>query len=172
MVGAGNVFVVENGGPQSEYRLQIATELGADDVVNDADPNERINSILKLSHGRGADLVIECTGVPQAVAEGLDMMRRGGVYLEMGNFVDAGQVTISPHQHILMKEAHIIGVSGWPWQASNRVLTLLKRHLGTIPFSKIVTHTFTIEEAERAIETAMKENAVKVVIGPEPKGVS
>jgi L-iditol 2-dehydrogenase len=167
MFGAGRIIVVESASSQSEYRCEIARELGADCVVNDPESRERIEKVLSLSHRRGADLVVECAGVPQAVTEGLDMLRKGGTFLEMGNFVDVGTVDINPNQHILMKEARILGISGWPWQASSRVLALMRRYLHIIPIQRIVTHTFTIDEAETAIKTAMEENAVKVVITPQ-----
>lgn len=34
--------------------------------------------------GGGADHVIECTGAPEAVGEGLRIARRGGSYLVVG----------------------------------------------------------------------------------------
>ncbi|MGK5638255.1 MFS transporter [Streptomyces sp. URMC 126] len=46
----------------------------------------------------GADLVIECAGVPDAVAQGLTLARRGGSYLVIGQYTDAGDTRLNPHQ--------------------------------------------------------------------------
>ena len=44
----------------------------------------------------GADLVIECAGVPDAVAQGLTLARRGGSYLVIGQYTDAGDTWLNP----------------------------------------------------------------------------
>ena len=49
-----------------------------------------------LTHGRGADMVIECAGVPQVFTEGLEMFRISGMLVEAGNFSDLGEVSLSP----------------------------------------------------------------------------
>src|ERR1700687_503432 len=77
MLGAGNIIAVD----LSDYRLQFAKRLGADHVLNASSTTlaDRLDFVRGLTHGRGADLVIETAGVPQAVPEGLDMMRLGGM---------------------------------------------------------------------------------------------
>jgi threonine dehydrogenase-like Zn-dependent dehydrogenase len=68
--------------------------------------------IKELTGGRGADMVIECAGVPQAVPEALEMLRVGGLLVEAGNFSDLGEVPISPHRHLCAKNVRILGVGG------------------------------------------------------------
>src|SRR5947208_6501433 len=84
MLGAGTIVAVD----LSDYRLDFAKRLGADQVINAADTTqpERLAFVRGLTHGRGADVVIECAGVPQAVPEGLDMLRLGGLLVEAGIF--------------------------------------------------------------------------------------
>src|SRR4030088_3295474 len=90
MLGAGNIIALD----LSDYRLQFAKRLGADQVLNVSHTSlaDRLEFVRGLTHGRGADLVIETAGVPQAVPEGLDMMRLGGLLVEAGNFSDLGEV--------------------------------------------------------------------------------
>jgi threonine dehydrogenase-like Zn-dependent dehydrogenase len=73
---------------------------------------ERLELVGGLTHGRGADVVIECAGVPQAVPEALDLLRLGGRLIEAGNFSDLGEVAISPHRYLCAKSARILGVGG------------------------------------------------------------
>src|SRR5215831_19123344 len=75
-------------------------------------PAQRLEIVRELSHGRGADMVIECAGVPQAIPEALDMLRLGGLLVEAGNFSDLGEVPISPHRQLCAKSVRILGVGG------------------------------------------------------------
>ena len=85
-----------------------------------------------LTEGIGADVVVECTGDPNVISEGLDMLRIGGTYLVEGAFVEDQDTRISPSRQILAKNARIIGVSGMPHPAYGRVLKMMdayqKRH--------------------------------------------
>ena len=42
--------------------------------------------------GFGADLVMDCSGHPSAGPEGIELLRDGGTYVEMGQFTDAGSI--------------------------------------------------------------------------------
>src|SRR5580692_8121278 len=93
MLGAGTIIAVD----KSEYRLNFAKRLGADAVINAGSTSkaERLQVVKDLTHGRGADMVIECAGVPEAVPEALEMLRVGGLLVEAGNFSDLGEVPLS-----------------------------------------------------------------------------
>src|SRR3984893_10302146 len=84
MLGAGMIIAVD----KSEYRLNFARRLGADFAVNvgSMSQEERMRMVKDLTHGRGADMVIECAGVPEAVPEALETLRVGGLLVEAGNF--------------------------------------------------------------------------------------
>ncbi len=49
-----------------DYRLKIAAELGVDYVVRAAD-GEVVSKVLEITKGKGADVVIEATGSPDAI---------------------------------------------------------------------------------------------------------
>ncbi|NLG29127.1 MAG: alcohol dehydrogenase catalytic domain-containing protein, partial [Chloroflexi bacterium] len=98
MLGAGMLIATDI----SDYRLGLATEFGADCTLNvtQSSPQERIDQVRSLTHGRGADVVVECVGRAEVVVEGLEMLRKGGSYIEAGNFVETGDITLSPHRHL------------------------------------------------------------------------
>jgi (R,R)-butanediol dehydrogenase / meso-butanediol dehydrogenase / diacetyl reductase len=64
-------------------RLETARQLGAAHVVDarDGDPAARVQ---ELSGGRGVDVAIEATGVPESIANALAATRRGGRVLQVG----------------------------------------------------------------------------------------
>jgi len=84
MLGAGTIIAMD----LSDYRLNFAKRLGADHAVNvgNTSKEERLQFVKDLTGGRGADMVIECAGVPEAVPEALGMLRIGGLLIEAGNF--------------------------------------------------------------------------------------
>lgn len=157
--GAGKIFVI--GAPAG--RLELAQEFGADETIDisQVPPAGRIERVLALTHGRGADLILECTGVPAAVAEGIDMVRINGRYLIAGHYGDAGAVSLNPH--VLNKKQ--VTING-AWSAANkhflRALTLLRK----LPVEKLVTHYFPLAEINEALIVAEKQEALKAVIRP------
>src|SRR2546427_8447249 len=135
MLGAGTIVAVD----LSDYRLDFAKRLGADQVINAATTTqpERLAFVRSLTHGRGADVVIECAGVPQAVPEGLDLLRLGGLLVEAGNFLDLGGIGLNPHRHFCAKRARILCVGGeepGAYGTSMREMGHYKRHYSLCEF--------------------------------------
>ena len=165
MTGAEEIIIV--GAPES--RLELAKKVCADHTVNinkTTDPNERLREIMTLTENRGADLVAECAGVPEAVTQGLDMLRIGGTLIVAGNYIDMGSTPVNPQRQILSKNARIIGVSGQTASSYEGSLRLIKKFSRTIPIETLVTQKFSIEEAERALLTAISMESMEVVIAP------
>jgi L-iditol 2-dehydrogenase len=160
--GAGKVIVV--GGPTA--RLELVHALGADAVIDifTMRAPERVARVLELTGGRGADVVLEATGVPAAVAEGLEMVRINGRYCIAGHYGDAGTVPLNPHL-INRKQVTITGA----WSADNthflRGLTLLRK-LSRETLDKLVQPRYPLEQINEALIATEKQDTVKVVITP------
>jgi L-iditol 2-dehydrogenase len=141
--GAFKTIVI--GAPAS--RLALAKEFGADLTINIEevpDAGERIAQVLKETPGGyGADVVFECAGVPTAVPEGIDMLRRGGTYVVAGHFTDVGEVSINPFTHLNNKHIDLVGV--WGGNLPNFVRAKPILESGKYPFDKMVSHTLPLE---------------------------
>jgi threonine dehydrogenase-like Zn-dependent dehydrogenase len=164
MLGAGTIIAVD----LSEFRLNFAKRLGADQVVNTGQTSkaERLQIIRDLTHGRGADMVIECAGVPQAVPEGLEMLRVGGLLVEAGNFSDLGEIPISPHRHLCAKNARILSVGGEEPAAHGPSMRQMLRYMKHYPLREFVTHRFALRDVEAAVQKSMAPESMKVVLEP------
>ena len=163
MLGASRIIAID----KSEYRLKLARDLCVDEIINIRnleEPNERIKRVFELTDNLGADLVIECTGAPHILSEGLDMLRLGGTYLVEGAFVEDVGTQVSVSRQIVAKNARIIGVAGMPFQAYSRVLKMMTSYKHSIPFAKAVTHQFGIHQAEQALQKSIAEDSMKVVV--------
>ncbi len=60
-------------------QLDRAARMGADELVLNHDGADAVSAVKKLTHGRGADVVIEAVGLPDLWQLGVHMLRRGGV---------------------------------------------------------------------------------------------
>ncbi len=164
MLGAGNIIAVD----LSDYRLQFAKRLGADHELNVAKTTlaDRLDFVRALTQGRGADMVIETAGVPQAVPEGLELLRLGGLLLEAGNFSDLGEVPISPFRHLCSKSVRILGVGGEEPASYGPSMRQMARYAHHYPLREFVSHRFPLREVEAAVQKAIGPDSMKVAMEP------
>src|SRR3984893_15362815 len=164
MLGAGTIIAMD----LSDFRLNFATRLGADHTVNAGKTTkaERLKFVKELTHGRGADMVVECAGVPQAVPESLEMLRISGLLVEAGNFSDLGEIAISPHRHICAKNARILGVAGEEPAAYGPSMRQMARYMKHYPLREFVTHRYKLSEVETAVKKSVEPESMKVVLEP------
>lgn len=164
MMGAGHIIVTD----LSDYRLALARDFGADHTLNVARTTveERIAFVRGLTGGRGTDIVAECAGVPSTLVEGLEMLRKGGVFIEAGNFVDTGEVSLNPHRHLCAKNVRLIGMTNHPFTGYTPSMELMQRYADVFPFETFVTHEYPLVQAEHALLKSMEPDCMKVVIVP------
>ncbi len=160
-VAGANVIIVD----ELEHRIKIAKQMGIKNAVNEnqMQPHERIAAVKELTEGQGADIIVECTGELSAVNEGIDMLRRGGRYVEMGHFADVGSSKIKPYS-ICRNDIEIIGSVIAPPPQFKKALYVMKNY--DFPFDKLITHKFSLEQTQEAIENAEKRNGMKTIIKP------
>lgn len=149
----------------SDYKLNMAKDFGATHTLNVTGTTieERVEFVEQITKGRGADLVIECVGRPQMFADSLKYVRKGGMVLEPGNFVDAGDISISPHI-ICAKNIRIIGQSSLVYTAFTPAMDMMINFHNRIPFEKMVSHHYGLEQTEEAILKSMAPDSMKVAI--------
>ena len=165
-MGAGRVIVV---GAPEEPRLALCRRFGAEATVNldeHRTPEARIAAVRDIVGGFGADLVMDCSGHPSAGPEGIEMLRDGGTYVEMGQFTDAGSIETNWHR-ICTKDINVLG--SWAFTANDIPLgiAMLDRARDRYPWYEMQTlFPFTERGVSEAIESAMAMRAVKATIVP------
>jgi threonine dehydrogenase-like Zn-dependent dehydrogenase len=165
-MGAGRVFVV---GAPEQPRLEVCRSFGADGTVCIDDFGSsagRIEAVRELVGGFGADIVVDCSGHPSAGPEGLEMLRDGGTYVEMGQFTDAGSIETNWHR-ICSKDVTIVG--SWAFTANDIPLAIemLERAAARYPWSQLQTSfPFSEEGIQDAIQAATAMRCVKATIRP------
>jgi len=165
MLGADQIIMTDT----SQFRLDIAKKFGADLTLCLADTteDERVELVRQRTGGRGADVVVECAGEPEAFPEGLRMVRKAGTYLIVGNFVDVGRdVVLKPHV-ICAKNVRILGMSNHSISGYGPTMRMAQRYQDLYPFEELITHRFPLEDAQKAIELSMDYSCtMKIVIDP------
>jgi threonine dehydrogenase-like Zn-dependent dehydrogenase len=165
LAGALAVFVV--GAPRA--RLEAALRLGADDVldvIETTDPAARARWVRERTSDRGADVVIEASGNPAAVPEGLEMLRDAGRYVVVGQYTDAGDAVLNPHRHINRKHASILGCWGYEFTHLHRALAMMGRHNDRFRWSSLITREYALADAGRALEDMETLSVVKAILRP------
>ena len=163
MLGAGKIIATD----LSDYKLELARAFGADYTlnVNKTTAEERLDFVHEHTHGLGADLVVECVGRPHVVSEGISMLRKAGMYLETGNFVDCGPAEVSINE-ICTKNIRVIGMSNNAYTGYRPSMEMMVRTLDQFPWERFISHRFPLEQAEEAIRTSMSPDSMKVIIKP------
>jgi L-iditol 2-dehydrogenase len=164
MLGAGTIVAID----RSAVRLSAAQALGADVAVDvdRTDARECLELILRLTGGRGADLVVESAGMPDAVPAAIELLRPGGTLIEAGNFSDLGEVAISPHRHLVSKGIRLIGVPGDEPGAYLPAMRQLVRYRERYPVDRLVAEHYPLDGVREAMERSLDLASLKVVIDP------
>ena len=169
-MGARLVIVIDG----VSGRLDLARECGADytvDIREYKTPESRVARVLELTEGRGADLVMEVVGYPQVVIEGLDMLRKGGTFLEIGNIWPNSNVTLDMSK-IVFGSKQIVATAHYDPYILPVALDFLVRTRDRYPLTKIISHRFPLEQIGEAFKQAEwvgksgETGVTRVVVNP------
>lgn len=154
--GAGEVIIADF----SDERLAAAKELGATVAVNSGKVNLE-EEVQKLTNGKGVDKSFECVGLQATFLQAMLTLRRNGLATIVGIFENP-DITI-PASRFVTHEIHVQGAQGYCWDFP--IALKLARE---IDLSKLVTHTFALNELQKALETCLDRSAgsIKVLLKP------
>jgi L-iditol 2-dehydrogenase len=161
--GAGEIVAV--GAPRQ--RLDFARRMGATAAIGlDLPPSARVDAVRGVTGGRGADVVIEASGAPEAVKQALDLVRDGGRVIVCGQYTDNGSIDINPHWQLNRKHVDVKGCWGSRYDHFHRAVALTARYGDKKPWREMVTARFTLDQADEALAAVEQRTAIKAVIVP------
>lgn len=150
-MGAGCVIVIDG----VDARLDMARKMGADEVIDIRkidNGKARVNKVLSLTEGWGADLVVEVVGRPEVMPEGIRMMGRGARYLTLGNITPKATYTEDP-SILVGGNRSIVGVSLYPAIILKRALDFLQRAKDRYPLADVPVK-YPLEKINEAFSDA------------------
>jgi threonine dehydrogenase-like Zn-dependent dehydrogenase len=155
-IGASTVIVVD----QLPGRLELARAFGADHTIDlkaVPDRRERVKLVRQWTGGVGADLACDFVGFPAVIPEGIEMLRSGGTYLEIGTISRGAKVELEPSL-LVWGSKKIMGVIQYdPWVIP-RALDFLVRTRERYPWSRILSHKYPLEKINEAFAASEWHN--------------
>jgi L-iditol 2-dehydrogenase len=130
---------------RSAYKRGLAEQLGADFTL--ASGADVVLRVKEATGGSGADIVIECTGVPSALADAVNMARLGGTLLMFG-IMSATQASL-PFYQLYYKELNIVNSRAANPEDFPPTIDLAAR--GVLKLKPLVTHVVPLHDLEKAV---------------------
>ncbi len=155
--GAAAVFAVD----VNDYRLDLARRMGATEVI-DGRKEDVVARLRRLSGGGGVDVLLEFSGNPTAINQGLKALRPGGKAAMLG--LPSRPLEIDLGNDIVMKGIEVKGIAGRRmYDTWFKVKGLLRGGLNLRP---LITHRLPLEAYEDAMELMRQGNCGKVILYP------
>lgn len=146
--GAASVTIVG----RSEARLAVAREMDVGEVISSASdgPHELY------------DVVIDATGNPDAIQDGLERVKPGGIFQIFGVAAADALNTFSPFR--LFRDEITIAGSKIVLNSFGRAVEMFEA--GAIDHKALVSHSFTLDEYANAFELFRSGRGRKIQIRP------
>lgn len=156
--GASQVIAID----LNEYRLDLATKMGATTIINAKEMNP-VETVLELTEGHGVDVVCEMSGHPIAMNQGFKMITNGGRVSILSLPVRPVELDIT--NDVVFKGVTIQGITGRKmystWQQVSRLLKS-----GQVDVKPMITHHFPLEDFEKGFDLMISGQCGKVVLHP------
>lgn len=145
----------------SDKRLDLATRCGADVTINvAAEPPDA--KVAELTGGYGADVYLEASGQPAAVAQGLRLLRKLGTFVEYSVFGSPASVdwtVIGDDKELDVRGAHL---GPYCWPAAIKMI-----ESGQLPLDRICSTQLPLEQFRSGLDLVESgDRSVKVTLIP------
>ena len=159
--GARRVVVVG----RRAARLEAAKAVGADLVIDQEalSHDEVVGAVRGATQGLGADVVIECAGVPEAWEQAVDHCRRGGRVLWFGGCKPGTEVRLDTRR-VHYDQITAMGVFHFRPRAVAEARRLLVE--GRLDLESMLSGTMGLEELPEALARIGRGEGVKYALVP------
>lgn len=142
-----------------QKRLDNALRLGADAVVN-ASEEDTVARVMELTGGEGADVVFEAASNPRTAAQTVDLVKRCGIIVMVGNINDP---TPYRFMDLMYKEGQIRTI----YRYRNNFETALQAVAsGKINIKQIISHEYCFDDVQAAFDNSLcnRQDVIKAAI--------
>jgi len=142
-------------------RLPLGRQIGADHVIL-ADEEDVVDAVEELTGGRGADLVVEASGSPSAIAAAPRVVRRLGRITAIG--MTGRDDVLFPWDAAIWKACKIVFNLSTGFTSWDRAIGLIAS--GKIRAGKLITHVAPLKDWEEVFQAVERREAIKAVLIP------
>ena len=155
--------------PEAEARLLAEALLSLKQKINlcsiccNVTETDPVPQIRELTEGVGVEGLLELSGSPEALAQGLKALAYGGRVSLLGLF--DSDVKVDLNDGVIFKNARVYGIVGrrmyTTWYKAKQLLAS-----GTLDISCAITHTFPLEKFAEAFELMASGKSGKIILHP------
>lgn len=159
LAGATTVIV----STRQEAKRRLAEEIGATATV-DPTAGDVIDAIIGPNGliPDGADVVIECAGVRETMAQSMRLAKPGGTVVILGVMAQGVKIEVEPFD-ILFRELRVLGSFVNPF-TQRRAAELIAS--GVINVDKLISRRVSLEEAAEAVRNPAHAGEIRVLVVP------
>ena len=155
----GGARVLLTGLPLDEVRLRIADRLGIPTLtVGEENLKEKV---MSLTEGAGADVSFVAVGSASAVMEATEIVKKRGHVTVIGIFGDEVPLDLT---RLVRREISLVGAYDAKPVNFPQSIDLISR--GEVNVIDVLTHRFSLDEAEDAFKVALNRKGGKVEFTP------
>jgi len=143
-------------------RAKRATHFGAS-LILDVDPEKRAQQRSSIG---GIDVVIETSGIPEAMESSLAMLNIGGVAVWVGAVFEQRDLRINA-EYVVRHLLTLKGLHNYIPADLQTAIDFLRKHHTKYPFHKLVAQTFDLQDLDQAFTEAETSNAYRIGVQPE-----
>ena len=160
--GAAHVVVAD----VAPERLSRALQFGADVApVFEGDGGAVVEELRKLTAGRGADLVVEAAGSPEAMEAALKAARIGGRIVFVGAVRPTRPLAVDAEQ-IVRRLLTIRGLHNYTPDDLVTAVDFLAAAVARFPFAEMISEPYPLEMIGEAFEAGREGKSLRVAVRP------
>jgi 2-desacetyl-2-hydroxyethyl bacteriochlorophyllide A dehydrogenase len=130
---------------RSDWKRSVADRLGADLTVSTGE--EAVRAVKGATHGHGADVVIESTGMVRSIADAIAMVRPGGTVVLFGIYTATEGAL--PFYQLYYKEPTVVSARAAMSEDFPESIDLVAE--GRVTLSPLVTQVLPVSELAQAL---------------------
>jgi len=158
--GAARVFLVD----VNAERLAMSAAAVHPDAVIDASQVDVVAEVMRLTEGRGADVVITATAANITQEQAIAMAARNGRISFFGGLPKTNPTITCDSNLVHYRQLHIHGANGSAPEHNRKALAYIAS--GQVPVKDLITVHLPLERALEAFDIVAKGQAIKVTVEP------
>ena len=158
--GAGRIILVDI----NSERLKMSADAVKPDVVINASEVNIVEEILKLTDGRGADVIITATPANITQEQAVSMAARNGRISFFGGLPKTNPTITLDSNLVHYRQLHIHGANGSAPEHNRRALDYIAS--GEVPVADLITRRIRLRDVMDAFGIVERGEAIKVTVEP------